>query len=158
MQNDKSYDSRVEQDIEECRQDVLRAIHQQQSPFETHQSMPSFEDIMKNTPDKEAAPDSVKKEFVSNMVEKISQANRQDLSEEIPSLDLGMQILAQQRKVAGLKRRSPEKESDSQPSNKEKIPFRPARIQSIPAAPPSPQQMIVAEIVAKEIMALSAVR
>jgi len=158
MQNDESYDSQVEQDIKKCKQDVLSAIHQQQRPFDSPQAMPSFEDIMKSTPDKKVFLDSAKKEFVSSMVEKISQANHQGRSAEIPSLDLGMQILAQQRKIAGLKRKSPEKGSDLQQVSKEKISFQPVRIQSIPPAPPSPQQTIIAEIVAREIMALSAAR
>jgi hypothetical protein len=158
MQNDKSYDSRVEQDIEKCKQDVLGAIRQQQSPFDSHHSMPSFEDIMKNTPDKKVFPNSAKKEFVSSMVEKIHQANHQGRSAEIPSLNLGIQILAQQRKIAGLKRKSPEKVNDSQQAHKEKISSQPVRIQSISAAPPSPQQIIIADIVAREITVLSAAR
>jgi hypothetical protein len=158
MQDDKSYDSRVGQDIEKCKQDVLSAIRQQQSPFDSHHSMPSFEDIMKNAPEKKASGDSAKKEFVSSMVKKISQANHQDRSAEIPSLDLGMQILAQQRKIAGLKRKSPENGSDLQQVSEQKISSHPVRIESIPPAPPSPQQMIIADIVTREIMVLSAAR
>lgn len=168
MEKDKKIDNKVEQDIAKCRQDLLGAIRKQQNPLDNPDSMPSFGDILKKPP--------AKNEFVSNMVEKISKADKADKSQDMPSLDLGMQILAQQRKIAALKRKSPGKEDNPPQANKQEIKFQPVPIKTQPnpvaftprvtpvavvaapvAAPASPQQMIIADIVAKEILALSAV-
>jgi len=170
MEKDENRDKKIEQDIARGKQDLLNALLKQQNPLDNPDSMPSFGDIMKTPP--------AKGEFVSNMVEKISKADNADKSQDMPSLDLGMQILAQQRKIAGLKRKSPGKENDTPQIDKEEIKFRPIPIiaQSVPvvfpvrtinniqiapavpaAAQPSPQQLIIADIVAKEILALSAI-
>jgi len=167
MEKDKNHDNKVEQDIARGKQDLLNALLKQQNPLANPDSMPSFGDIMKNPP--------VKGEFVSNMVEKISKADSADKSQDMPSLDLGMQILAQQRKVAGLKRKSPGKENNPPQMDKQEIKFRPIPIKEQPnpvvfpirsfqaapagsaAAPASPQQLIIADIVAKEILALSSI-
>lgn len=167
MEKDKNHDNKVEQDIAKSRQDLLNAIRRQQNPLETFDSMPSLGDIMKKTP--------AKGEFVSNMVEKISNADKADKSQDMPSLDLGVQILAQQRKIAALKRKSPGKENNPPQIDKQELKFRPIPIkeqanpvvfpirsfQAAPAvsaaAPASPQQLIIADIVAKEILALSSI-
>jgi len=159
MEKDENRDKKVEQDIAKCKQDLLSAIRRQQNPLDNPDSMPSFGDIMKKPP--------ANGEFVSNMVEKISKADNADKSEDMPSLNLGVQILAQQRKIAALKRKSPGKENDPPQMDKQEIKFRPIPIIAQPApvvfpirtahtAPASPQQLIIADIVAKEILALSA--
>jgi hypothetical protein len=163
MEKDENRDKKVEQDIAKCKQDLLNAIRKQQNPLDNPDSMPSFGDIMKKP--------SANGEFVSNMVEKISKADDADKSEDMPSLNLGVQILANQRRVAALKRKSPGKENIPPQTDKQEITFRPIPIISQPApvvfpirtdqatpvaAPASPQQMIIADIVAKEILALSA--
>jgi hypothetical protein len=168
MEKDENRDKKVEQDIARCKQDVLSALRKQQNPLDNPGSMPSLRDIMKNPPEKD--------EFVSNMVEKISKADKADKSQDMPSLDLGMQILAKQRKIAALKRKSPGKENTPPQMDKQEIKFRPIPIIAQPApvvfpirtahtaavsasvaAPASPQQLIIADIVAKEILALSAI-
>jgi hypothetical protein len=102
------------------------------------------------------APDSGEKEFVSQIVEKISRGDGQDFSTEVPSFNLGQQILSQQRKIAALKRKSPISPdvSNTQQSLSMKIP----PIQSMPQAPASPQQQIIAEIIAREIQFLTSAR
>jgi hypothetical protein len=163
MEKDENRDKKVEQEIARSRQDLLNAIRRQQNPLDNPDSMPSLGDIMKKPP--------ANGEFVSNMVKKISKADKADKSQDIPSLDLGVQILAQQRKIAALKRKSPGREFDLPQTNKQEIKFRPIPVieqpnpvvfktktaHTPPAAPASPQQMIIADIVAKEILALSAV-
>ncbi|MFA6186077.1 MAG: hypothetical protein WC770_02535 [Phycisphaerae bacterium] len=163
MEKDENRDNKTEQDIDKCRQDLLNSIRKQQNPLEISDSMPSFGDILKKPP--------AKSEFVSNMVEKISKADKADKAQDMPSLDLGVQILAQQRKIAALKRKSPGKENISPQTDKQEIKFQPVPIKAQPApavfptrtvhtagaSPASPQQMIIADIVAKEILALSAI-
>ena len=122
--------------------------------------MPAFEDILKNKASQSHPPvqSAGEKEFVRQMVEKISHPQQQDRSSEIPSLDLGGQILAQQRKIATLKRKSPGQENNISQTSKQEIKPQPVQIQSMPPAPASPQQKIIAEIVAKEILALAGTR
>ncbi|PKL47531.1 MAG: hypothetical protein CVV39_05550 [Planctomycetes bacterium HGW-Planctomycetes-1] len=130
MQNDKANDDRT--------------------PKTAPHGMPAFGDIMKNT-------DAPKQEFVSQMVEKISRQDNEDFSTEVPTFNLGQNILAQQRKIAAFKRKSPlspnVSEETRQPESKIPVP-----IQSIPQPPASPQQKIIAEIVAREIEALTAAK
>jgi len=136
MQNDKGNDSRI-------------------TPKTTPRNMPTFGDIMKNT--NKPTQDTDKKEFVSQIVEKISRANEEDFSTEVPSFNLGRQILAQHRKIAALKRKSPlpsNSASKTQPPVSAKV----VPIQSIPQAPASPQQKIIAEIIAREILTLTGTR
>jgi hypothetical protein len=120
-------------------------------------SMPTFEEILRNK--KPAAYASIRnsdeKEFVSKIVEKISRGDGQDFSEEVPSFNLGQQILSQQRKIAGLKRKSPSSTDagNTQPSPSIKLPS----IQSI-QPPASPQQQIISEIIAREIKNLTSIR
>jgi len=155
MEKGESSDGMVEQDIAKCREGVLVAIRQQQSPLESCDSMPTFGDIMKNRP--------IRSEFVSNMVEKISRSNQADKSENIPSLDLGMQILARQRNIAALKRKSPSQENNPPQTGKQELKPPPISIRmQLPhithTTPASPQQMIIADIVAREILVFSAAR
>ncbi|MGD0785335.1 MAG: hypothetical protein ABR969_05935 [Sedimentisphaerales bacterium] len=123
----------------------------------TRRSMPTLEEILRNK--KPAAyasiQDSGEKEFVSKIVEKISRGNDQDFSKEVPSFNLGKQILSQQRKIAGLKRKSPSPNDagNTPPSPSIKLPS----IQSI-QPPASPQQQIISEIIAREIQILTSVR
>ncbi len=121
--------------------------------------MPAFEDILKNKTAQTYPPaQSVgSKEFVRQMVEKISQPQQQDRSGEMPSLDLSQQILAQQRKIAALKRKSPLQNGDSS-INSRQIHPNVSQISSMPPTPASPQQRIIADIVAKEIMILASAR
>jgi hypothetical protein len=90
------------------------------------------------------------------MVEKISHPQQQDRSGEMPSFNLGQQILAQQRKIAALKRKSPGQEIKPQPVQI-KSPLGDG-LRQMPQAPASPQQRIIADIVAKEIMLLTSTR
>ena len=123
----------------------------------TRHSMPTLEEIMRNK--KSAAYASIRnsdeKEFVSKIVEKIRRGDGQDFSTEVPSFNLGQQILSQQRKIAGLKRKSPlsNDAGNTQPSPSIKLPS----IQSI-QPPASPQQQIISEIIAREIKNLTSVR
>jgi hypothetical protein len=121
-------------------------------------SMPTFGEIMRNKKPAASIPaqDSGEKEFVSRIVEKISRGDGQDFSTEVPSFNLGQQILSQQRKIAALKRKSPSSSeaSNTQQSLSIKIP----PIQSIPQTPASPQQQIIAEIIAREIQVLTSAR
>jgi hypothetical protein len=175
MQND-SYNNRIEQDIARCKQDFLKAVGQQNESSQPKNSksaprvMPVFEDILKNKVAQAhppvqstgslvgAEPAAARKEFVSRMVEKISRPQQQDRSSEMPSLDLGSQILAQQRKVAGLKRKSPLQNNNSDGDLQQKAQPQKMPVNSMPSAPASPQQLIIADIVAREIMSLSAAR
>jgi hypothetical protein len=116
--------------------------------------MPTFGDIMK---DVNESQDTLKKEFVSQMVEKISRQNNEDFSTEVPSFNLGQNILAQQRKIAAFKRKSPLSPNVPQETRQPES-LIPVPIQSIPQVPASPQQKIIAEIVAREIEALTAAK
>ena len=156
MQNN-SYDSRMERGIA----DLSEAVGQQREPAKPQKgkipirTMPTLEDITgKKVSDAHPLVQSANgKEFVHQMVEKISRHQPQDRSSKMPSFNLADKILAQQRKIAALKRKSP-LENNNQPPNQPK----PVHISSVPPAPASPQQKIIADIVAKEIMALSAAR
>jgi hypothetical protein len=170
-----SYDNRIEQDIARCNQDISKTAGQpnispqlQKSNLSAKASaktesasrvMPAFEDILKNKDTQSHPPiqSAGEKEFVRKMVEKISHPQQQDRSNEIPSLDLGKQILAQQRKIAALKRKSPGQEIKPQPVQIKLMPQK-NMAGSMPQAPASPQQRIIADIVAKEIMILTSVR
>jgi hypothetical protein len=157
-----SYDNRIEQDIAKCKQDLSNPAGAQnkQNSKSSSRVMPAFEDILKHKAEQMHPPiqSAGEKEFVRQMVEKISRSQQQDRSSEIPSLDLGGQILAQQRKIATLKRKSPGQENSAPQTGKQEIKPQPVQIQSMPPAPASPQQKIIAEIVAKEILALAGVR
>jgi hypothetical protein len=164
MQND-SYNNRIEQDIARCNQDISKAVEQQNKSPQPQKSesfshiMPIFDDILKNKSSQPHPPiqSADSKEFVRQMVEKISHSQQQDRSNEIPSLDLGSQILAQQRKVAGLKRKSPLQNNNSPIDQQQED--QPEQSQSLmPPAPASPQQKIIADIVAKEILVLAGAR
>ena len=135
MQNDKANDSKI-------------------TPKSTPPNMPTFGDIMKNI---NKSQDTPKKEFVSQMVEKISRQDNEDFSTEVPSFDLGQQILSQQRKIAAFKRKSP-LASNLSDETRQPVSANPVPIQSIPPVPASPQHKIIAEIVAREIQALTAVK
>jgi hypothetical protein len=121
-------------------------------------SMPTYEEILRNKKAAASLPvqDSGEKEFVSRIVEKISRGDGQDFSTEVPSFNLGQQILSQQRKIAGLKRKSPSSNDaeNTQLSPSRKMPS----IKSISQAPASPQQQVIAEIIAREIKILTSVR
>ena len=98
-----------------------------------------------------------KKEFISDIVGKISHGSEEDYSEQMPSFDLGQQILAQQRKIAALKRKSPV--SSSIPADEPKpAPIQIKPFQSPVYQPLSPQQKIIADIVAREIRDLTSIR
>ena len=165
MQSD-SYDNRLEQDIAKCKQNLSGTAGQpsklqlSQKSKSSSRVMPAFEDILKNKAEQVYSPiqNAGEKEFVRQMVEKISHPQQQDRSGEIPSLDLGGQILAQQRKIATLKRKSPGQENNISQTSKQEIKSQPVQIQSMSPAPASPQQKIIAEIVAKEILALASTR
>ena len=163
MEND-NYDSQFDRGIEECNSDILKAAGQENMSSQSQKSkpvlhvMPAFEDILKNKAAHIYPPvRNIGKEFVSQMVEKISNSQQQDRSGEMPSLDLGQQILAQQRKVAALKRKSP-----SSPNGKAKtssqVQLSATHIDFMSQAPASPQHRIIADIVAKEILILSSAR
>ncbi len=100
------------------------------------------------------------KEFISNIVGKISEGKAEDYSSEMPSFDLAQQILAKQRNIAALKRRSPGSEntssSDSVPSQKSAVQIKP--FTAMAEQPMSPQQKVIADIIAREIKALTAGR
>ena len=165
-----SYDNRIEREIANCKQDLSNPAGQQnkQNSKSSSSIMPAFEDILKNKSEQVHPPvqSAGEKEFVRQIVEKISRPQQQDRSSEIPSLDLGGQILAQQRKIATLKRKSPGQENSAPQTGKQEIKSQPVQIQSplgdglcqMPPAPASPQQKIIAEIVAKEILALASIR
>ncbi len=156
MQNN-SYDSRMERGIA----DLSEAVGQQREPAKSQkgkipiQTMPTLEDITSQKVFDAHPPvqSANGKEFVHQMVEKISRQQPQDRSSKMPSFDLADKILAQQRKIAALKRKSPP-QNDNQPPSQPK----PVQISSMPPAPASPQQKIIADIVTKEIMALSTAR
>ena len=151
-----SYDNRIEQDIARCNQDISKAAGQEKISSQSQKSksasrvMPALEDILKNKATQSHPPiqSAGEKEFIRKMVEKISNPQQQDRSGEMPSFNLGQQILAQQRKIAALKRKSPGQEIKPQP----------VQIKSMPQAPASPQQRIIADIVAREILVLSSAR
>jgi len=99
----------------------------------------------------------VNKEFISDIVGKISHGSDEDFSEQMPSFDLGQQILAQQRKIAALKRRSPG--SGSIPESPRKAPMTQIKPFQPPVYQPlSPQQKIIADIIAREISVLTSGR
>jgi len=165
MENDENNDKRTEQNVSKAvRQSNKSSLPQNSNLSKAESSlhvMPAFEDILKDktiqSPTLHSFSDGAahppvagasEKEFISQMVEKISRSQRQDRSGEMPSLDLAKQILAQQRKIAALKRKSPGQEIKPQP----------AQIKSMPPTPASPQQLIIADIVAKEIMVLTSAR
>ncbi len=155
MESDKNNDRRTAQDIRQPNkpsqpQNLNLSAEALAKAESSSHIMPAFEDILKDKTI-ESHPlvaGAAEKEFISQMVEKISHTQQQDRSGEIPSLDLGQQILAQQRKIAALKRKSPGQETKPQP----------AQIKSIPPAPASPQHLIIADIVAKEIIVLTSAR
>jgi hypothetical protein len=120
-------------------------------------TMPTLGDILKNKTSDADAPiqDPGKKEFVSQMVEKISRSADEDFSSEVPSFNLGRQILAQQRKIATFKRKSPS--SPILPNKPLPVTLNIMPIQPISQAPASPQQKIIAEIIAREIQTLTAI-
>jgi hypothetical protein len=155
-----SYDNRIEQDIARCNQDISNSAGEKtkQNSKSPPRVMPAFEDILKNKATQSHPPvqSAGEKEFVRKMVEKISHPQQQDRSSQIPSLDLGQQILAQQRKIAALKRKSPGPLGDA--LRQQEIKPQLIQIKSMPQAPASPQQRIIADIVAKEILALTGVR
>jgi hypothetical protein len=177
------HDNRMEQDIAKRKQDLSGTGGQQNKQKSKSSSciMPVFEEILQNKAQQLHPPvaSAGEKEFVRKIVEKISRPQQQDRSAGIPSLDLGGQILAQQRKIAALKRKSPGQENDVPQNGKYEIkPQQPLQIQpplgsaggclrkesqgftadglcQMPPAPLSPQQKIIADIVAKEILALT---
>lgn len=156
MQNN-SYDSKMERDIGELSKDVGQqsegAVPQKRKiPV---RPIPTLEDITGQKPFDAHPPvqSTEGKEFVHQMVEKISRQQAEDRSNNMPSYDLADKILAQQRKVAALKRKSP-LENNNQPLSQPE----PVQISIMPPAPASPQQKIIAEIVAKEILILSSAR
>jgi hypothetical protein len=190
-----SYDSHVDRGIAECNQDISKAAEQpnispqSQKLKSASRVMPACEDILKNKAIQSSTLHSLgdgvshppiqsagEKEFVRKMVEKISHPQQQDRSSQIPSLDLGTQILAQQRKIAALKRKSP-LSNDNLSVNKQQVrqahceqvrPFdiaqgeqvqpKALQVSPMPPTPASPQQRIIADIVAKEILVLSSAR
>jgi hypothetical protein len=119
-------------------------------------AMPTFGEIMRNKKPVASIPaqDTGEKEFVSQIVEKISRGDGQDFSTEVPSFNLGQQILSQQRKIAALKRKSPTS-SDDVSNTQQSLSIKNPPIQSISQAPASPQQQIIAEIIAREIRVLT---
>ena len=121
-------------------------------------TMPTLNDMMKHkVPMSDIPAENIeRKEFVRQMVEKISQSANEDFSPEVPSFNLGQQILSQHRKIAALKRKSPGQSSDS--DNIHNIQQTPVPIKTMPDAPASPQQKVIAEIVAREIGLLSGLR
>jgi hypothetical protein len=121
-------------------------------------SMPTFEEILRNKKAVASTPaqDSGEKEFVSSIVEKISRGDGQDFSTEVPSFNLGQQILSQQRKIAGLKRKSPS--SNDTGNTQSPPPIKLPSIQSISQPPASPQQQVISEIIAREIQILTSAR
>ncbi|HAL44510.1 MAG: hypothetical protein A2Y12_16765 [Planctomycetes bacterium GWF2_42_9] len=98
-----------------------------------------------------------KKEFISDIVGKISEGKSENYTEGMPTFDLGQQILSQQRKIASMKRKSPgaapapvtEKIQAPKPAIKI-MPF-----QALIEQPMSPQQRIIADIIAREIQILT---
>jgi hypothetical protein len=164
MESD-SYDSHVDRDITKCDEDISNSAGQGDKSSQSQKSnsasriMPIFEDILKNKTAQSHPPvqSAGEKEFVRKMVEKISNPQQQDRSGEMPSFDLGQQILAQQRKIAALKRKSPLSPNDS-PTDKQQVRPSASQISFMSQAPASPHQRIIADIVAREILALSAAR
>ncbi|MBN1787398.1 MAG: hypothetical protein JW806_03285 [Sedimentisphaerales bacterium] len=152
-----SYNKQMEQDIQNLTEDV----RQQNNPSKSQKqktparTMPTLEEITghKNPETHSPLQSNNSKEFVHQMVEKIGRAQPEDRSSQMPSLNLADKILAQQRKIAALKRKSPP-ENNNQPSSKPE----PVHINSMPSPPASPQQKIIADIVAKQIVALSVER
>jgi len=108
------------------------------------------------------ANEEKKDEFISDIVGKISKGKEEDYTDGMPTFDLGAQILAQHRKIAAMKRKSPGTSAAAQSppiENNQKIKFVPIKI--IPFQPPaeqpmSPQQKIIADIIAREIRTLTA--
>jgi hypothetical protein len=105
-----------------------------------------------------------KGEFISDIVGKISKGNDKDYTEGMPTFDLGSQILAQQRKIAAMKRKSPG--APTSPENPAEVKHQPIKFVPVkiipfqmPAEQPmSPQQKIIADIIAREIRILTAAR
>ena len=174
MENDENNDKRTEQNVSKAvRQSNKSSLPQNSNLSKAESSlhvMPAFEDILKDktiqSPTLHSFSDGAahppvagasEKEFISQMVEKISRSQRQDRSGEMPSLDLAKQILAQQRKIAALKRKSPGQEMILQPAQIKPTPLK-DMTGSMPQAPASPQHLIIADIVAKEITALVSAR
>ncbi|MGA2916510.1 MAG: hypothetical protein ABSE89_10840 [Sedimentisphaerales bacterium] len=172
MESD-NFDNQVERGIVECNEAVsnlsdaasakvdsasLNKTSAVRHPQADLHNMPSIKDILKNkAANAHPAVQNIGKEFVRKMVEKISNSQQQDRSAEIPSLDLGQQILAQQRKVAALKRKSPLSQNDSSKAVR-LIRQSVSHISFMSQAPASPQQRIIADIVTKEILILSSAR
>lgn len=164
-----SYDSHVDRGIAECNRDISNSAGEKtkQNSKSALRVMPALEDILKNKATQSHPPvqSASEKEFVRKMVEKISNPQQQDRSGEMPSFDLGQQILAQQRKIAALKRKSPGPLGDA--LRQQEIKPQPVQIKSaplknmagsMPQAPASPQQRIIADIVTKEILVLTSGR
>jgi len=103
-----------------------------------------------------------KGEFISDLVGKISKGKDEDYTEGMPTFDLGAQILAQHRKIAAMKRKSPGNAAPSQTpqtDGSKPIKFVPVRIipfQQLAEQPMAPQQRIIADIIAREIRELTA--
>jgi hypothetical protein len=108
-----------------------------------------------------------KGEFISDIVGKISNAKDEDYTEGMPTFDLGSQILAQHRKIAAMKRKSPGS-SASAPAHtttpvaiekvqaKKPVPIQIKSFHAMVEQPMSPQQRIIADIIAREIRVLTA--
>ncbi|MEN6386680.1 MAG: hypothetical protein ABFD79_15990 [Phycisphaerales bacterium] len=95
-----------------------------------------------------------KPEFISDIVGKISHAKDEDYTDGMPAFDLGQQILAQQRKIAALKRKSPSAANSVQPTKPAAAPkIKP--FEALIEQPMSPQQRIIADIIAREIQILT---
>ncbi len=117
-----------------------------------------------------------KGEFISDLVGKISKGKDEDYTEGMPTFDLGAQILAQHRKIAAMKRKSPGSPASAAPAPAPAPAPIAEKIQTLPAAnkpikfvpvkiipfqpiveqPMSPQQKIIADIIAREISILTA--
>jgi hypothetical protein len=107
-----------------------------------------------------------KGEFISDIVGKISNAKDEDYTEGMPTFDLGSQILAQHRKIAAMKRKSPGSPATPAPAPvaiekvqaKKPVPIQIKSFHAMVEQPMSPQQRIIADIIAREIQILTSVR
>ena len=138
--NEDDKNEKLDSDILECKEDILRAS-EIIPPYNTEKK----EQIQEKTDIKEAEP--VKADEAKPLETKEIGQGRS----EIPRFDLAEEIMAEQRKITAIKRKSPEKKMGAEPRaavESFRYALEPQRLTT------SGQEDIIAEIVARDIKRL----
>ncbi len=100
MENNNNKNERIDEDILQCKEDILRASD----------VIPPFTEEKKNN-NSTKQPSKPKKDILSqHKQEETSDTGAQTKeTHEIPKFDLAQQIMAEQRKIVSVKRQSPQK-------------------------------------------------